>query len=61
MKKANFIIFGIGLLILVVGNYLMTIGPATSVWSLTVAPILLTIGFCVVIPAAFLYKAKEEN
>jgi hypothetical protein len=60
MKKTNFIIFGIGLLTLVVGNILMTIGPATNVWSLTVAPIVLTIGFCVIIPLAFLYKAKEN-
>ena len=54
--RKNILIFLIGLATILLGYVLLRIPPADGVASLTLAPLLLVIGYCVVIPAAILWK-----
>ena len=56
----NYQLFAFGLLVIVLGYVSMTKGPADSFWSLTLAPILLVIGYCLIIPAAIFYRPKKD-
>ena len=55
-KKINYLIFGIGLLLIMVGYILMGYSAVNSTLSIKVAPFLLFIGYIVLIPIAILYK-----
>tara|TARA_B100000579_G_scaffold167968_1_gene136648 strand:+ start:199 stop:411 length:213 start_codon:yes stop_codon:yes gene_type:complete len=55
-EKINYLIFGIGLLLIMVGYILMGYGAVNSILSIKVAPFLLFIGYIVLIPIAILYK-----
>ena len=52
----NWVIFGGGVAVIAVGYGLLSIPPADGFLSLTMAPILLVLGYCVVIPWAILYR-----
>ena len=54
-------LFAAGLAIIVVGYILLSIPPADGFLSLTLAPLLLVVGYCVVIPAAILVKDREAT
>jgi len=57
--KKNYQLFGIGILTIIVGYIFLSIGPWDSFSSLTIAPIILVIGYLVLIPWAILYREKE--
>jgi len=57
--KRNYQIFGLGIFVLVLGYLSLMRGPVDSFWSLTLAPILLVIGYIFIIPYAFLYSDKS--
>ncbi len=61
----NYILFGIGLALIIVGYFVMAAGEVNSFQSLTIAPIMLFIGYIIVIPAGLIYREKspevEEN
>ncbi len=52
----NLKIFFAGLLVIGLGYVLLSIPPADGFLSLTMAPILLVLGYCVIIPVALLLK-----
>ncbi len=54
--RRNWAIFGLGIAIIVVGYFLLSVPPADGFWSLTAAPLLLVTGYCVLLPIAILYK-----
>lgn len=56
----NYQIFCAGLLLIILGYIALAQPPANSFMSLTVAPILLILGYCVVIPFAIMYQKKES-
>ena len=56
-NKFNYLIFGIGLLTIVFGYILMATGETTSIQSVKIAPVVLVIGYCIIIPIAILYKS----
>ena len=58
-EKTNYILFGIGLLFIILGFYFMGQGEWDSSSSLVVSPILLFLGFVVVMPASILYRKKS--
>ena len=58
-KKVNYIIFLIGLLLIVSGYIIMASGEVNSFQSLTLAPILLFIGYLIAIPVALIYRPKN--
>ena len=61
LNKKNLILIGIGILLLVIGFICLATGPADNPVSLSVAPIILTIAYVVIIPLGILYNGKDEN
>ena len=59
LSKTNYLLFGVGVLLIVIGYFIMGKGEVYSTQSLTIAPIILLIGYLVVIPASILYKKKK--
>ena len=59
LEKGNYVLFGLGILVLIIGYFFLSIGPWDSFWSRTLAPIVLVIGYCAVIPISILYRKKN--
>ena len=57
--KYNYIVFAIGLVILIFGYYLMSIGPHDSFWSLTLSPILILFSLTVIFPYGILKNFRR--
>ena len=63
--KHNYILFAIGIAVLILGYILMsipgdeTVGRANNPLSRTVSPFILIIGYLVIIPVAFMYQHKS--
>ena len=57
-NKDNYIIFITGIIILLIGYLLMATGSVNSFQSLSLSPVLLIIGYLILIPAALLYRKK---
>jgi phosphotransferase system glucose/maltose/N-acetylglucosamine-specific IIC component len=57
--KMNYILFGAGLLLLVIGFYVMSLGEWNSASSLFIAPIILFIAYVVVFPLAIFLRKKD--
>ena len=51
--------FAIGIAVVVLGYLLMAYGETTSFQSVKLAPILLVIGYCIIIPISIVYKFPE--
>ena len=64
-STVNYTLFGIGLALIILGYIVMASGEVNSDQSLTVAPIILFVGYIIFIPAALIYRDKnlenEEN
>ena len=60
LSKTNYILFGIGLILIILGYILMGKGEVYSFQSLTLAPIMLFIGYIIVIPASLIYRGKNS-
>ena len=55
-NKKNYLLFGIGILVIILGYIIMAIGEVNSFQSVKLAPILLVIGYLVIIPLSIFYK-----
>ena len=53
--KNNYILFAVGILVIIVGFIFLATGD------ITLSPILLIVGYCVIIPIALLYGRKERK
>ena len=60
-SKINYILFGIGLALIILGYIVMADGEVYSFQALTLAPIMLFIGYIIVIPAALIYRDKQSE
>lgn len=64
-STVNYYLFGIGLALIILGYIVMASGEVNSFQSLTVAPIILFVGYIIFLPAALIYRDKnlenEEN
>ncbi len=56
LTKHNFMIMGIGLLVIIAGYLAMLEGSVEGFMPLVVAPILLVTGYCIIVPLGILYK-----
>ena len=54
--RRNWLLFGVGIAAIVLGYVLLSIPPADGFLSLTAAPLLLVLGYCVILPVAILYR-----
>lgn len=57
--KKNYIFFVCGVIMIILGYIIMVTGETNSFQSLSLSPIILTIGYLVLIPASLMYKEKE--
>ncbi|RZP30492.1 DUF3098 domain-containing protein [bacterium] len=57
-NKTNYIIFFIGVLFIIFGYIIMATGTVNSFQSLTLAPIMLFLGYIIFIPASLIYQEK---
>ena len=55
----NYILFGAGIITIIFGYIIMALGETYSFQSLSLAPVLLFIGYIILIPFALLYKKKK--
>jgi hypothetical protein len=60
LTKANFYIFLASLAVIILGYILMALGDTYDVLSLYISPIILTIGYVVVLPMSVLYRRKQK-
>ena len=60
-SKINYILFGIGLALIILGYIVMAGGEVYSFQALTLAPIMLFVGYIIVIPAALIYRDKQSE
>ena len=56
LTRQNFTIIGIGIIVIIAGYLAMLEGSVEGFMPLVVAPILLVIGYCIIIPLGILYK-----
>lgn len=56
LRKDNFYIIGVGLAVILAGYLALAKGPIEGFLPLVLAPILLVLGYCVIIPLGILYK-----
>ncbi len=61
LTKTNYILFGCGVLALVLGYIAMLQPPWDNFVSRTLAPIIVVIGYCVIIPLSILYNKKRNT
>ena len=55
-NKKNYLLFGIGILVIILGYIIMVTGEVNSFQSVKLAPVLLVIGYLVIIPLSIFYK-----
>ncbi|RMD51562.1 MAG: hypothetical protein D6830_00070 [Ignavibacteria bacterium] len=60
-QKENYLLLLAGILVLFIGNYLMTFGPWDNPISLSVAPIVLLLAYIVIFPLAIFYRKKKKS
>ena len=58
-SKENYILFVSGIITIFLGYTIMATGDTNSFQSLSLAPVLLFIGYIILIPIAILYKKKK--
>ena len=58
--KINYQLFGIGLLVIIFGYIIMAMGDTESFQSVKLSPVILIVGYCVIIPAAILVKPRNK-
>ena len=55
-KRKNYLLFGVGVFVIIVGYLIMYLGDVNSFQSLVVSPLLLLLGYLVIIPVALLFR-----
>ena len=59
--NTNYILFGAGLSLVVIGYFFMANGSVNSFQSLTLAPIMLFLGYIIVLHIALVYRDKDKK
>jgi len=60
-SRENYILFGVGMAIVIIGFLLMAQGPWDNPLSLTVSPLVLLVAYLVVFPLSILYKKRKTT
>lgn len=60
-RQENYLLLLLGVVVIVLGFIFLSIGPVNSFWSMNMAPILLVLGYCVIVPVAILYRKREKE
>jgi len=57
----NIVLFAFGLVLLIIGNYFLSIPPFESTESVYTGPIILIAAYLIVFPLAILFTGKKKN
>ncbi|MCX8105109.1 MAG: DUF3098 domain-containing protein [Ignavibacterium album] len=60
-EKNNYILLIVGIVVTIVGYYLMSVGPWNSNESLVYSPIILFIAYVIIFPLAIIYRKKKQQ
>ncbi len=60
LEKYNFMILGVGVLVIILGYIALGSNGVEGTMPLVVAPVLLIIGYLVIIPFGIFYRKKEK-
>lgn len=60
-EKNNWLLFGAGIVLLIVGYFIMAGGSFLDANSLTVSPLILLVAYLIIFPLAILKKAKKQD
>ena len=60
LERENFIILGIGLVVIIAGYVALSGNVVEGFSQLTLAPLLLVIGYCIIMPIGIMYRKKEK-
>lgn len=60
-EKNNYLILIAGIIISIIGYYLMSVGPWNSNESLVYSPILLFIAYVIIFPYAIIYRKRKQE
>jgi len=60
LARENYIILAVGVLVIVLGYIALSGSRVEGFMPLTLAPILLVAGYCVIIPLGILYRKKQK-
>lgn len=58
MTSKNYMIIGLGIVLIIIGYFLMSENSVDGFLPTIVAPLLLIVGYCIVVPFGILYKDK---
>ena len=59
-KKNNFLLLFLGLIIIILGFVFLSMSPWSSFPSLFISPVLLVIGYLLILPSSILYYKKDQ-
>lgn len=59
-KKENYLILVTGMILLIIGYFVMSIDPWNSTPAIVISPIILLIVYILIVPAAILYRKKGK-
>lgn len=59
--RKNWILFGVGMVVIAAGYGFLRVPPVDGFMSLTLAPLLLVVGYCVLVPAAILVREGKNG
>ncbi len=59
--RRNYTIFGVSILTILLGYWALATGPVDGIISLSLAPILLVVGYCILIPIAILSVTNKND
>ncbi len=60
MTSKNYMIMGVGIALIILGYFFMSENSVSGFLPTTVAPVLLIIGYCVIVPIGILYNDKSN-
>jgi ATP/ADP translocase len=60
-NKVNYYLLALGILVTVIGFYVMSMGTWDSVTSLVISPIILLIAYVIIFPLAIFFRKKSEE
>jgi len=61
LEPINYKILAVGIAIIILGYLALSATPWDNPLAITVAPILLVLGYCVVIPVGIMYRRKQNG
>jgi hypothetical protein len=61
LERINYQIILVGLVVIIAGYFALSAMPWDNPIALNVAPILLVLGYCIIIPIGLLYKRKKPS